>query len=42
MGAMRRRRDDGFAMRDAVDTDVKKASDDGSKDKAEKKRKPAH
>jgi len=33
---------DGFALRDTVDANVEKASDDGSKDKAEKNRDPTH
>jgi hypothetical protein len=41
-GAMRGRCDDGFAVGNPMDADVKEAPDDGSKDKAEKKREPAH
>jgi hypothetical protein len=41
-GAMGGRCDDGFALRNPMDADVEKAPDDGSQDKAEKKRDPAH
>jgi hypothetical protein len=41
-GAMRGGCNDGFALREAVDADVEKAPDDGSQDKAKKKRDPAH
>jgi hypothetical protein len=41
-GAVGGRRDDGFALRNPMDADVEKATDDGSQDKTEKKRDPAH
>jgi hypothetical protein len=41
-GAMRGGCDDGFTQRNPMDADVEKTPDDGSKDKAEKKRNPAH